>query len=166
MYTTVVKVKRIGDKSFLKHLIPVGVWIVAFVISFAIFAKVSHMTFPLLIVVFFSIIPITSNMAKNIAKANKENYDIKEVTFHVSDGKLYTDGIKLTPGKYSDEDKMYVESYTLTNTSYAGNVIITNFFGVIEGEYMDDFITFLLRNGVKIRNLAKTDDDYEEYYTE
>ncbi len=31
---------------------------------------------------------------------------------------------------------------------------------------MDDFITFLLRNGVKIRNLAKTDDDYEEYYTE
>ena len=115
-----------------------------------------------MILIFLSIIPLTIYMAKQARKAVTDAFYEKEVTFYIEDGKLYTDGIKLTITSDAKEGVLFLENCKVVNTRYARNVVVTNFCGRVEGQYAQDLAYFLQKNGIKIKSWEKYLRDLED----
>ena len=103
------------------------------------------------------IIPIIVYLLRKRANVFNDCWSTKEVVFDVVDGILYTDGIKLNVGKYSSDDKIYVDNIKYVNEPRQRGILVSSFIGVIEEEYSQSFSDFLLKSGVKICSL---DDKY------
>ena len=162
MFSTIVSVRRLDDSRILKPLLWLIPWVLGIFICMGFIGQEYYIFVPIMFLIFLSIIPLTIYMVKSARKAKEEAFYEKEVTFYIEDGKLYTDGIKLTITSDAKEGVLFLENCKVVNTRYARNVVVTNFCGRVEGQYAQDLAYFLQKNGIKIKSWEKYLRDLED----
>jgi hypothetical protein len=154
MYTTTVKVRKILEgKPALKILVPLGIWFLLMVISFIIGVKVTPLALPIMIIIFFMIIPIVYYIRKSTDEfRGPEAFIIKEVAFNAINGELYVDNIKLNVTQNKAKTKIIVDNISIITTPrYKAKTYMVRFLGIIEEPYLADFVKYLNEQGVKIK---------------
>lgn len=152
MYTTTVKTRKIlGGKTALKICAPLFVWMIAVFTTFLIAVKVETFAIILMFMVFFSIIPIVCFMRQKTAEfRGKESFKYEEITFHTTDGELYVDDIKLDVTYNESQTEIFVDYIMDWETKFGQKTMCADFIGVVEEPYLDYFVRFLEKEGVKI----------------
>lgn len=158
MYTTTVtKRKLFGEKkSDLLAFLPLGIWLVVFLVFFIMFCKEIYWAGIVCVVDFFSIIPIVIIINKNMKKFKGENslYEA-DVTFEVKDGELYAEGEKILHIQYDQSDKILYMDNIMTRSvrTRTGRVSAdyAKFMGFVKEPYLADFEAFLLENDIGVR---------------
>lgn len=153
MYTTTVKVRKIlNGKVIAKIIIPLIIWIILIIISLGM--KNALFVFPVMVIIFFSIIPICIYIHKITDEFRGEkSFITKQVTFKTINGELYVENIKMNVKQNKSKTKIYVEDIRRLKTKSGRNTntYYTTFIGTIEEPYLKDFIKFLDEKGVKIQ---------------
>ena len=117
-------------------------WPILIIACLIIGARVTYYAIPVMFIIFLSIIPITIYLSKKTAPYRGKNaYTQKQVYFHVKDGELYTDDIKLDP-EWNPVDMV------ITLEGMYPNAV--KFEGFIEAPYTESFIEFLKEQNVEI----------------
>lgn len=143
MYSTTVNVRNILEtKTVRKGLILLMLWPILIIACLIIGARVTYYAIPVMFILFLSIIPITIYLSKKTAPYRGKNaYTKKQLSFHVKDGELYTDDIKLNP-EWNPVDKV------ITLEGMYPNAV--RFEGFIEAPYTEGFIEFLKEQNAEI----------------
>lgn len=153
MYTTTVKVKKIlkGTRAYLIGCIPL-IWAFLVLASLIIGVKVTYFALIVMFLLFIGVIPMFIILRKlSEPFRGAESFEIKEVTFHVEEGILYTDDIKLDAYLDEEDGSIHVENmYNYISFRHKTDTIVVRFIGIVERPYADDFLLFLKNNNVEI----------------
>lgn len=158
MYTTTVKTRKILDgKTGLKIAAPIFIWVIAELAFFLIAVKVeafvmSLFAMLLFVIIFLAVIPIAFHMHKRAAEfRGKESFQYEEITFHIADGELYDDDIKLDVTYDESKTKIIVDHIIATYERKDGiETKCADFIGIVEEPYLEGFVRFLEEEGVTI----------------
>lgn len=153
MYTTTVKTRKIlEDKIALKIFTPLIIWGILIFTTFFIAVKINPLVIVLTLIIFFTIIPIWRNIRKKTDEFRGEKSLVnKEITFNVVNGELYVDNKKIMNVLYNKSEKEIYIDDTITCEGMRGlKTSYSTFIGIIEEPYLNDFIKFLNKQGVKI----------------
>lgn len=107
MYTTTVKVRKmLNAKIMAKIIIPLIIWLILIIISLGI--KNPLLVFPVMVIIFFSIIPICIYIHKITDEFRGEkSFITKQVTFKTINGELYVENMKMNI-KQDKSKKRYI----------------------------------------------------------
>lgn len=157
MYTTTVKAGKILDgKTGLKIAAPIFIWLMAELVVFLIAVKVHYLAMPLFVIIFFAVIPIACHMRKRAAEfRGKESFQYEEITFHTTDGELYVDDIKLDVTYNESQTEIFVDHIMEWETKFGQTAMCADFIGIVEEPYLEDFVRFLEKEGVKIHQASE-----------
>lgn len=152
-YTTTVNVRKImGFKDIRKGLILLLMWPLLMIVSLIIGVKVTPFALIVMIILFFTIIPITIYFNKLTAPfRGRDSFEKKEVVFTVKEGKLYTDGIELDV-EWDETDRSFVVDnvYLYKTFKHQSGTVVTRFAGVIEEPFSEHLMRFLKENKVEV----------------
>lgn len=135
MYKTIVKYKYMDDKTALKIVVPLIIWIIMFFVIFFVFTRGIYWMFPIMILEFLCFIPIVIFGLK--VKRNLQ-YIKKMIVFEFKDNLLYANDILIASIRYKEKNKKI-------------KLISERGCGFIEEPYIDGFVSFLISNGIEIK---------------
>lgn len=151
MYTTTVKVRKIlGGRAALKMYAPIFIWLIAEFITFLIGVKVEPLALLLMIIIFFTIIPIVYCGRKKRILWGEKSIINKEVTFNAVNGELYVDNKKMNVAYNETKTEIYVDDFMIYEGKYGIKTIGATFIGFIEEPYLQDFIKFLDEQSIRL----------------
>lgn len=154
MYKTTVRTRKLlQGKEALKVVGPLGIWFISCMAIFLIAVKITYWAVPFMIIVFLCIIPVFCYCRKQAIKFRENSFVDQEVVFHVVDGELYKDDIKLNITKSRFHNEIYVDDITYVegNGKYGGTGVTCTFSGTVQEPYLDGFIRFLNEHHIDIQ---------------
>ena len=133
---------------------PLWIWLI---LSLALLILLKYLN-PIILALYLigivlSIIPTIYVLYQRTNEYRGENGFIeKEITFEAKNGNLYVNGNVMNNVKLGKRKKgIYVDDITTIKLMHGQKHQTYTFVGHIEGPYVDDFITFLKENNIKIK---------------
>ena len=135
---------------------PLIIWVILIFTTFFLGITIFPLALFLMIVIFFTIIPIFYNCYKKTDEYRGEkSYINKEVTFETINSEIYVNNKKMNVTQNKSKTKIYVDDTIIYTGMVKGFKIRTagsTFIGIIEEPQVKGFIDFCNENNIKIDN--------------